>query len=106
MNSLTDEFIPVTLVDNIEEGEMKPFEVEEEEILICRVGNSFYAVSGICTHECIGLDDGELEDFHLTCPLHFAQFDIRSGAPLSPPATEPLQVFDVLVHENQIYIKI
>lgn len=106
MNSLTSEFIPVIPVDNIEDGEMQAFEVEEEEILICRVGESFHAVSNICTHECIELEDGDLDDVQLTCPLHFAQFDIRSGVPLSPPATEPLKVFETLIHEDQIYVKI
>ena len=38
-----------------------------------------------CGHENAPLDQGSLEGWIITCPLHNAQFDIRSGMNLSWP---------------------
>jgi len=44
-----------------------------------------YAVSRRCGHTNAPLEMGTLEGYILTCPLHFSQFDIRTGEVLSGP---------------------
>jgi 3-phenylpropionate/trans-cinnamate dioxygenase ferredoxin subunit len=56
----------------------------DETVALCRVGNEVYAVSRRCGHKGAFLDKGSLEGFFITCPLHYAQFDVRTGAALSP----------------------
>ena len=46
---------------------------------------TIYAVSRRCGHENAPLDQGALEGWILTCPLHDGQFDIRTGKNLSWP---------------------
>ena len=46
---------------------------------------TFYAVGRRCGHMNAPLDQGSLAGFVLTCPLHFAQLDVRDGAVLSYP---------------------
>ncbi|GAA2897248.1 bifunctional 3-phenylpropionate/cinnamic acid dioxygenase ferredoxin subunit [Pseudonocardia halophobica] len=58
----------------------------------------FHATSDTCTHEEWSLgEDGDLEGTEVTCPLHLARFDIRTGAPLCFPASVPLTSYPVEV---------
>jgi len=102
----TKELIPVALVSDFENDDMKTIEVNDEEILICRVGDTFHAVSNICSHAHVELSDGELDGCFVTCPLHFSQFDVRTGEPQGPPAKEPIEVFELTIIDDQIYLKI
>ena len=58
----------------------------------------FFATEDNCTHEDWSLGtDSDLEDEEVTCPLHMARFDIRTGKPLCFPATIGLKTFEVEV---------
>jgi len=39
------------------------------------------------------------------CPCHFAEFDVRTGAVLTPPATVPLNVYPVRVEGNDLQVE-
>lgn len=43
------------------------------------VGGRIYAIDAVCTPEGGPLDEGKLEGYCLTCPWHYAVFDVRSG---------------------------
>jgi len=51
------------------------------------------------------LADGELERTKVICPCHFAEFDVRTGAVLTPPATVPLNVYPVRVEGNDLQVE-
>lgn len=38
------------------------------------------ATAGVCPHEDVGLADGDVDGYRLTCPGHGYQFDLRTGA--------------------------
>jgi nitrite reductase/ring-hydroxylating ferredoxin subunit len=90
----------VTRVSAVPEGEARGFTVARQEIVLCNVDGEIYALQGICTHEELPLDGGEVEDGVLTCEWHGAQFDVRSGAVCSPPASVPLRGYDTRVDEE------
>lgn len=100
-----EELIQVAHVSEFEDEEMISVEINDEEILVCQVENSFYALSNICSHAHVELSDGELDGCFVTCPLHFSKFDVRTGEPQGPPAKNPVQVFEVVVVDELIYIK-
>lgn len=87
----------VTRVTAVPEGEARGFTVGGEEIVLCNVDGEIYALQGICTHEELPLDGGEVEDGKLTCEWHGAVFDVRTGAVCSPPASVPLRGYDTRV---------
>lgn len=94
----------VANVDDFEEEEMQEFTVGSEKIIVCLVEGDFFAISGICSHAYAEMINGDLDEYYVTCPLHFSEFDIRNGCPLDPPATDPLKTFDVLVEDNKVYV--
>ncbi|MFX0577035.1 non-heme iron oxygenase ferredoxin subunit [Nocardia nepalensis] len=73
-------------------------------LLIYRVDGQIYATADICTHATASLSEGELEGHTIVCPVHWAEFDIRTGHPLCFPATRALETFAVTVVGDQIYV--
>lgn len=67
-------------------GGMKAFTVNGRELVLCNYEGKFYAVERACGHANARLERGALTGWILTCPLHYAQFDIRTGEALSGPA--------------------
>ena len=80
--------------------------VGERQIALCRIGEEFFAVDNICTHEYACFTDGFIEDGEVECPLHQARFDIRSGEPKSPPATEALRTYPVRQDGEELFVRV
>jgi len=68
-------------------GGVKSKFLDGRDIAVCHCADdgALYAVSRRCGHMNAPLEQGCLEGWILTCPLHYAQFDIRSGRNLSLP---------------------
>jgi 3-phenylpropionate/trans-cinnamate dioxygenase ferredoxin subunit len=64
-----------------------------------------YAVEDVCTHDGGQLDQGVLENSTIECPRHGATFDVRTGAALTLPATEPLPTYRVRVEGDDVFIE-
>jgi 3-phenylpropionate/trans-cinnamate dioxygenase ferredoxin subunit len=82
--------------------------VENEEILVYRSSNKFFAFKNECSHEKFSLDNGIVNEDKesITCIHHGAKFDMSSGKVLSFPATSPIKVFDIFINDKKVYIKI
>jgi nitrite reductase/ring-hydroxylating ferredoxin subunit len=77
--------IEVIKAIEIAPGGMKAIEVEGIEIVVCNADGEFYAVQRRCGHMNAPLEKGTLDGIILTCAMHCAQFDIRTGESLSGP---------------------
>ncbi|NBU93592.1 MAG: non-heme iron oxygenase ferredoxin subunit [Actinobacteria bacterium] len=84
----------------------KPVAVDLNGTAVCvaRVGDEVFAVSDTCTHSDASLSEGEISGFKIECWLHGAEFDLRNGAALTPPATQSLKSFKVQRNGNQVVI--
>ncbi|MBI5299882.1 MAG: bifunctional 3-phenylpropionate/cinnamic acid dioxygenase ferredoxin subunit [Deltaproteobacteria bacterium] len=94
----------VAKVNEISPGTAKQVEVGEDTIAIFNVNGKFYAIADTCTHAHASLSEGEVEDHTVTCPLHGAQFDIRTGKNLCLPAVEPVQKYNLKIEDDVIKI--
>jgi 3-phenylpropionate/trans-cinnamate dioxygenase ferredoxin subunit len=72
-------FIEAINVNDLNSGEMKDVVLDGREILLARVGGSYYAADNRCPHLGGKLSRGRLEGTVVTCPLHGSQFDLASG---------------------------
>ena len=79
-------FIKAAEAAEILPGGMKAVTLGGRELVLCNHSGAFYAVERACGHARARLERGALTGWVLTCPLHYAQFDIRSGEALSGPA--------------------
>lgn len=90
--------------DSLVEGKPVSVEVNGKAVCVARVGDEVFAVADTCTHSDASLSEGEVTGFKIECWLHGAEFDLRSGAALTPPATQALQSFKVQRNGNQLVI--
>lgn len=100
------QFTKIANKNEIENGEMKAFSVNGEQITLANVDGEFLAFDGICTHANCALAGGFLEGYTLTCYCHGAQFDIQTGEVISPPAPKPLTVYKLKIEGEDILVEI
>ena len=63
---------------DFKEGLMR-VELEGKPIVLAMVDGKIYAMDAVCSHQGGPLDEGKLEGHELTCPWHYAVFDVRNG---------------------------
>ena len=74
-------------------------------LCLVRDGAHVYAVEDRCPHRDFALSGGDLvSPCVLECPWHGAQFDVRTGAVLQGPATDPIVTVAVRVVDGTIYL--
>ena len=64
---------------DFQKGNLLRVEPDGKPIVLSEVDSKIYAMDAICTHEGAPLEEGNLEQYGLTCPWHYAVFDIRNG---------------------------
>ena len=94
------------LFSQLEQG--KPVKVEKDGKTICvaRVGDEVFAVDDTCSHSDASLSEGDVTDFKIECWLHGAEFDLRTGEALTPPAVAPLHTYGVHVDGDSVTVEI
>jgi nitrite reductase/ring-hydroxylating ferredoxin subunit len=100
------EFVTVGRSDEVPEGEATAFAVGDQEIAVARVDGALYAFDDICSHRRCNLAlGGEIEGTTIVCECHGSVFDMVSGEPRNPPATEPIAVFAVRETDGEIQVE-
>jgi 3-phenylpropionate/trans-cinnamate dioxygenase ferredoxin subunit len=100
-------FVKVCSVDDVAKGEVIAAKVDDADVAIVRADDdSFYAIKDECSHANIALSEGEVDDCTLECWLHGSRFDLRTGKPSGPPATEPVPVYPVEIRDGDIYVNL
>jgi len=92
-------------LERIADGAMLAGQIDGEDALLLRQGDAVYAIGGQCTHYHAALADGLLDGHVLHCPMHHAQFDIRSGAALCAPALDDLPCWRVEQRDGQVFAR-
>jgi 3-phenylpropionate/trans-cinnamate dioxygenase ferredoxin component len=81
-------------------------DVDGWRVRVAIVGGTLYAFEDRCTHDDSPFDDAPIENSEIICPRHGARFCLRSGAALSPPAYEPLRIFEVRNSAGRIEVRV
>src|SRR6478609_12217217 len=97
MSEPPDDFVAVAGVADIPPGAMKCVAVDRARVLLAHVDGCFYAISDICGHRNAPLSRGKLAGHVVECPLHFAQFDIRSGKLIDGPVSTDVACYETRV---------
>jgi len=64
---------------DIKEGGLLGVELEGNKIALAMINGQIFAIDAVCSHKGAPLEEGTLEGFNLTCPWHYAVFDVRNG---------------------------
>jgi len=98
-------FVAVAQAADLAPGEMKFVAVERERIVLANVDGSFYALRDVCGHRNAPLSRGRLDGCIVECPLHFAQFDIRTGKFVDGPYSADVPAYEVRVEGDTVYLR-
>ena len=91
---------------DLPDGSMTTVDIAGLHLLLARIGGEVHAVSGTCSHEEADLGLGFIVEDRITCPLHLSSFDLKTGAVLNPPATQPLKTFNVKIQGGTIFVEV
>ncbi len=100
------EYIKAATKDEIKPGEKLLVEVDERLVILFQVGEEYFCLDDICTHDGGTLSDGEFAGHEIECPRHGARFDIRCGEATCMPATQNTAAHEVLVDGDDILVKL
>lgn len=74
-------------------GRARRVVVDGRAMAVVRIDDDVFALEDRCSHADVSLSEGEVEGCTLECWLHGSAFDLRTGEPLTPPATQPVATF-------------
>ena len=100
-----EEYIQVSDTTDIELGNSVSVNVNGTKILICNTEEGFFAVQDMCTHALVPLCGGLIQGTLISCPLHGAVYDLKSGEVMAPPAFEDLQTFKLKIEGTSIRVE-
>jgi 3-phenylpropionate/trans-cinnamate dioxygenase ferredoxin subunit len=81
-------------------------ELEDTPVAIVRVGEDVFALRDVCSHAEVALSEGEVYDNTIECWLHGSCFDLRTGKPTNPPATQPVPTYRVKIEGDDVYVSL
>ena len=96
---MTD-FTRTVTIGSLEDRKPSRVMVGDIAIAVVSIDAEIFAVGDRCSHDDVSLSEGEVEGCSLECWLHGSAFDLRTGAPLTLPAIEPVPVFPTRVAEH------
>ena len=105
MNAVSEGFVAVGKTNDLAPGEMKFVAVDRERVVLANVAGALYALRDMCGHRNAPLSRGKLTGCLIECPLHFAQFDVRTGELVDGPVSTPVPIYEVRVEGDTVYVR-
>ncbi len=99
-------FERVCSLDEVPSDEALAVTVGRYDLAIARHEDEVFALQDLCSHAAVALSEGEVADCRIECWLHGSEFDLRTGKPVTLPATEPVATFPVDVRGSDVYVDI
>ena len=90
---------------DLHDGEAISIPVGRRMIAVVRSGGEYFAIEDVCTHDGAELTGGDVEGTEIICPRHGARFCLRTGQALSPPAYEPVRVFETKITDGRLWVR-
>jgi len=99
-------FVKVCALAEIGEDRPMPVQIDETPVVLVRSAGTVYAMNDICSHAEVSLSEGEVYNNTLECWLHGSCFDLRTGKPTNPPATQAVATYRVKIEDDEVYVSL
>ena len=99
-------WIKIAQVGQVDEDESLAIEVDGKQLALHHTEGEYFVTDNVCSHQYALLSDGYIEDGCVECPLHQAQFDLRTGKAMCAPATEDIQTYEVKTEGEDILVSL
>ncbi len=98
------QWIDAVKVEELPEGTRVGLKIEGVPLLIAHVEGKFHAMGDRCGHMNAPLSLGKFARYVVTCPMHHAAFDVRTGKKLTEPTLDSPPGADRLPQEFLDYM--
>lgn len=94
--------------DAVPQGQGQAFTVNGMGVALFNVDGEFYALEDRCSHMNVPISNGYVHERELcvACPWHGAEFDLRTGKVMTPPACENINAYPVYVEEGNVVLEV
>lgn len=99
-------FVAVAKVDEVPAGGKKVVDVGGLSVILVNSKDKIFAVRNLCSHAYETLECGRVRAGWISCPVHGARFDLETGAPMNPPATLPIETYEVRVVGDTVEVAV
>ena len=99
-------FLDVASVDDLADGQKTVIEADDRMLVLVRIGDEFFCLDDVCTHDGGPLSDGCFDGHTLACPRHGAKFDVRTGKAVTMPATQPTTAYVTKVENGRVWVDV
>ena len=99
-------FTRVCGVADVAPGTAISVDVDDTDVAVVRDGDDWYAVDDECSHAAIPLSEGDVEGCEIECWLHGSRFDLRTGKPTGPPATQAVATYPVKIDGDDVLVDV
>ena len=80
---------------SLQDGKPQLVTVDGTSVCVVRTQGEIFAIADTCSHSDASLSEGDVTGYKIECWLHGAEFDLRDGQALTPPAVQAVQTFTV-----------
>ncbi len=87
-------------------GTLRRVDVGERAVCLARTDDGWLAFDDTCTHEECSLAEGELDGEVVICPCHGSEFDVRTGDVVTPPALDPLPIYEAREDAGKLFVRL
>ncbi len=87
-------------------GTLRRVEVGKTAVCVARTDDGWLAFQDTCTHEECALAEGELDGGVVICPCHGSEFDVRTGDVVTPPALDPLPIYEAREDGGTLFVRL
>ncbi len=102
---MSSEYVKVCSVAELPaQGSVRRVDVDGVPVAIVATEGGYHAIDDTCSHDEVSLADGEVEGHTVECWLHGSRFDVRTGEALCLPARKPVDVYDIKIQEDGVYL--
>lgn len=93
-------------LDDLTTDSARRFDVDGEGVAVVRIGDQVFAIGDRCSHANFSLSEGEVDAASCTleCWKHGATFSLRTGVPLTLPATRAVPVYVVEIRDGDVHV--
>ena len=90
--------------DSLVDSKPVKIDLDGSPVCVTKIGEEVFAIADTCSHSDASLSEGEVNNFKIECWLHGAEFDLRTGEVATPPASIPVETFEVNRNGDELTI--
>jgi 3-phenylpropionate/trans-cinnamate dioxygenase ferredoxin subunit len=98
----------VCRVTDVGDGEARRVDIDGVPVCVVHIGDEWFAIGDTCSHAEYSLSEGDVwpDECEIECPKHGAMFSLRTGEPLTLPATRPVATYAVRVDGDDVVVEV